>query len=304
MLSPRDLPLLPVFVAVATTGSFTAAARELRLAKSVVSQHVRTLEERCGVRLMERSTRSLHLTQVGEQVLDAAKDVLASVRSLEEVVLGHSQAATGTLRVTLPLDPALSAMIAPIAAALTRQHADLKVDLLFDDAVRDLVQGGFDVALRLGSLSESSYVVRRLAAEPEIAVASPGVIDEHGDAETPQDLAGAPWVVHSGLPIRSSWTFRSAKGDKAQVSVRVTTSANTVIALRDLLLAGAGFGLVPFHVVAADLASGRLRHVCPGWFTKKLSLHALLPARTSPPRVRLFLDRLVIAAKGLGFAPA
>ena len=149
MISARDWPLLPVFVAVADAGSFTAAARELGLAKSVASVHVRTLEERCGVRLMERSTRRLHLTQVGERVLDAAREVLASVRSLEQVVEGHRDAPTGTLRVTLPLDPSLSAMIAPIAAALTREHAALKVDLAFDDAVHDLVDEGFDVALRL-----------------------------------------------------------------------------------------------------------------------------------------------------------
>ena len=104
MFSPRDLPLLPVFVAVANCGSFTAAARELRLAKSVVSLHIRTLEERCGVRLIERSTRRLHLTQIGEQVLDAANEVVASVRSLEQVVEGHREHPTGTLRITLPLD--------------------------------------------------------------------------------------------------------------------------------------------------------------------------------------------------------
>ena len=304
MLSPRDLPLLPVFVAVANTGSFTAAGRKLGLAKSVVSQHVRTLEARCGVRLMERSTRSVHLTQIGELVLDAAMEVLASVRSLDEVVDGHRQAATGTLRVTLPLDPSLSAMIAPIAAALTRQHTGLKVDLLFDDAVRDLVHDGFDVALRLGPVLASSYIVRRLGLEPEIAVASPALLDERGAPKVPRDLGGAPWVIHSGLPVRSSCTFRSARGEKAQVSVKVIASTNTVVALRDLLVAGTGFGLLPHHVVRDDLAAGRLRHVCPGWVTKKLTLHALLPARQSPPRVRLFLDRLIVAAKGLGFDPA
>jgi DNA-binding transcriptional LysR family regulator len=304
MLSARDLPLLPVFVAVADAGSFTAAARELGLAKSVVSQHIRTLEARCGLRLMERSTRSLHLTQVGALVLDAAKDVLASVRSLESVVEGQRESATGTLRVTLPLDLSLSAMVAPIAAALMRQHAALKVDLLFDDAVRDLVREGLDVALRLGPVHESSYIVRRLAAEPEIAVVSPAVMDEWGEVKSPPDLGGAPWVVHSGLRVRSSVTFRSPRGDKAQVSVRGTASTNTVIALRDLLVAGAGFGLLPFHVVRDDLAAGRLCHVCPGWVTKKLVLHALFPARQIPPRVRLFLDRLVEGAQGLGFEPA
>src|SRR5437870_4668570 len=121
MLAPRDLPLLPVFAAVASAGSFTAAGRALGLAKSLVSQHIRTLEERCGVRLIERSTRRLRLTQVGAQVLEAANAVQDSVRSLEQAVAGHRAAPTGTLRVMLPLDPALSAMAGPIGAALLRQ---------------------------------------------------------------------------------------------------------------------------------------------------------------------------------------
>lgn len=304
MLSPRDLPLLPVFVAVADAGSFTAAARQLGLAKSVVSQHVRTLEERCGVSLMIRSTRSLRLTQVGEQALDAAKDVLASVRAIEEIAEGHRAAPTGTLRVTLSFDPSLSSTIASIVAALTRQYATVKVDLLFDDAVHNLVREGFDVALRLGSVVESSHVVRRLACEPEVIVASSGVLDEIANVRTPRDLDGARWVIHSGLPMRSSLTFRSLRGDKAQVVVKVTASTNTAVALRDLLLAGVGFGLLPLHVVREDLAAGRLQHVCPGWFSRKLTLHALLPGRQSPPRVRVFLDRLASAAKGLGFEPA
>lgn len=303
MLSARDLPLVPVFVAVADCGSFTAAAKILGLAKSVVSEHVRTLEERCGVRLMERSTRSLHLTQVGEQVLDAAKDVLASVRALEQVVEGHRSAPSGTLRVTLPHDPLLSAMVAPIAASLARQHPALSVELLLDDAVHDLVQEGLDVALRLGSMSESSYVVRRLASEPEIIVASPLVLERYGSVATPRDLGGAAWVVHSGLKVRSSRTFRSVRGEKAQVSVKVAATTNTQVALRDLLLAGAGFGIAPLHSVREDIRAGRLEHVCAGWIHRKLFLHALLPTRQSPPRVRLFLAQLPGAASRLGFEP-
>jgi molybdenum-dependent DNA-binding transcriptional regulator ModE len=167
MLAPRDLPLLPVFVAVATAGSFTAAGRELGLAKSVVSQHIGTLEERCGVRLLERSTRRLSLTQVGAQVLDAANEVLASVRSLEQIVEGHHEVPTGTVRVTLPIDPALLAMISPLVAALARQYESLKVELNFDDAIHDLVAEGLDVAIRLGLLRESSYVVHKLGPEDD-----------------------------------------------------------------------------------------------------------------------------------------
>jgi DNA-binding transcriptional LysR family regulator len=301
LLAPRDLPLVPVFVAVADCGSFTAAARRLGLAKSVVSEHVRTLEARCGVRLLERSTRRLRLTQVGEQVLDAAKTVLASVRSLEQVVAGHRDAPTGTLRVTLPHDPLLSAMVAPIAASLTRQHPDLNVELVLDDAIHDLVEEGFDVGLRLGAVTESSYIVRRLASEPEIIVASPLVMDQHDDVSSPRDLAGAPWVVHTGLPVRSSRTFRSQRGEKAQVGVKVAATTNTQVALRDLLVAGAGFGIAPLHSVRDDISAGRLEHVCPGWTHRKLFLYALLPTRQSPPRVRLFLAQLPAAASQLGF---
>jgi DNA-binding transcriptional LysR family regulator len=303
MISPRDLPLLPVFVAVASLGSFTAAARELRLAKSVVSKHVATLEERCGVRLMERSTRRLRLTQIGEQVFDVAQQVLASVRTLEQVVEGNREAPSGTLRVTLPLDPWLSAMVAPVAAGLVRGHPSLKVELVVDDAIRDLVAEGLDVALRLGTLRESSYVVRRLGSEQEIVVAAAGVFDELAALKNPRGLGSVPWVVHSALRVPSSWSLRTEGGEKAQVNVRVIASTNTVIAMRDLLLAGAGVGLLPAHTVREDLKTGRLLRVCPGWYHRRLSLHALLPTKHSPPRVRLFLAALAAATRPLGFAP-
>ena len=302
MLAPRDLPLLPVFVAVASTGSFTAAAKELRLAKSVVSEHVRTLEQRCGVRLMERSTRRLHLTQIGEQVLEAAEGVLSSVRSLEQVVEGQRELPSGTLRVTLPLDPRLSAIVAPIAASLTQQYAALKVDLVFEDQRVDLVEGGLDIALRLGALAESSYVVKRLGSESDIIVASPAVLAEFPELVEPRQLAKAPWVAHSGLPMRSTWPFRSERGERTQVSVSVRTTTNNVVSMRDLLLSGAGFGVLPAHVVHDDLKSGRLRHVCPNWYQRRILLHALLPTRHSPPRVRVFLSAVAAAVRPLGFS--
>lgn len=302
MLAPRDLPLLPIFVAVAEAGSFTTAARKLGLAKSVVSLHVRTLEDRCGVRLMERSTRRLRLTQVGEHVLEAARAALGSVRALEQIVQGHRDAPTGVLRVTVPLDSSLSAMLAPIAASLIHQHPDLRVDLSFDDRVADLIKDRFDVAVRLGAMPSSSYVVRRLGSEPEIIVASPQTIERWIEVQTPDRLSGAPWVVHSGLPVRSAWTFRSSRSAKqVQATVKVAAGANTVFALRDLLVASAGFGLLPFHVVRGDIEEGRLLHVCPDWSSRKLILHALLPTRKPPPRVSVFLARLSEAAPHLGF---
>ena len=180
----------------------------------------------------------------------------------------------------------------------------MKVDLLLDDAVHDLVEEGLDLALRLGSIAESSYVVRRLGSEHEIIVAADSVIDAHGEIAHPRHLGNAPWVAHAGLGVRSTWTFRSERSEKAQVGVDVKATTNAALALRDLLLAGAGFGVLPRHMVREDLRSGRLREVCPGWFHRRLWLHALLPTRQTPPRVRAFLTSLTGAIQPVGFEPA
>jgi DNA-binding transcriptional LysR family regulator len=302
MFGARDLPLVPVFVAIATRGSFTAAARELGLGKSVVSQHLRTLEQHCGLRLMERSTRRLRLTQAGQRVLDAAQEIMASVRSLEQVVEGQHARPTGTLRVSMLLDPILAAVVAPVAAQLISQNPGLKVELDLDDAPHDLVGEGLDLALRLGALAESSYVVRKLGSEPEVIVASPPLL-EGAAVEHPRQLNGRAWAVHTALQARSTWTLRSTKNEKCQVSVDVRATTNTALGLRSLLLAGAGFGVLPSHMVRQDIDEGRLVHVCAGWHHRRVTLQALLPTRHTPPRVRAFLGVLVAAVRPLGFEP-
>jgi DNA-binding transcriptional LysR family regulator len=301
MISARDFPLLPVFVAVASTGSFTRAAHQLGLGKSVVSQHVKTLEERCAAQLIERSTRRLRLTPVGEQVLDAAHQVLASFRSLEQLLESQKERPTGTLRVTCPLDVGLSSLVSTVASALLARHPELKLELVFDDAVHDLLDEKLDVALRLNTLAQASYVVRRLGSVPEVIVASPVVLDALDGAEHPAGLAGAPWLAHAGLRPRSTWTFRSDDGERAQVRVDLRALANTSLALRDLLLAGAGLAVLPLHMVGDDLKAGRLRRACPAWTHRRLSLHAVLPTRGPPPRVRAFLTAIAAEVESAGF---
>jgi DNA-binding transcriptional LysR family regulator len=292
-----------VFVAVARQGSFTAAAGSLGLTKSVVSQHVRTLEERCGVRLFERTTRTLHLTQVGEQVLEAASEMMLAVQAIEQVVEAHRDTPRGTLRVTLPLDPGILEAVGAVTTRLLRQHPSLKVNLDFDDEMRDLVQDGFDVALRLGEMRESSLVVRRLGSEPEILAVNPAALAGRAAPGHPRDLGVLPWLVHSAQRPRSSWVFRLENDEEAQVTLDAAVSVSTVIAMRSLLLHGAGIGLVPRHMIHDDLRSGRLLQVCPGWFRRRIWLHALLPTRRPPPRVRVFLDQLAGVAASSGFDP-
>ncbi len=300
MFGVRDLPLLPVFAAVVRCGSFTAAARELGLAKSVVSQHVRTLEERCGARLIERTTRRLRVTQLGEQVLAAAAAVVDSVREVGRVLEAHAEAPSGTLRVTAPHD--LGRLVAtPAAARLALAHPALRIDLTFDDAPREVIAEGFDVALRLGPMRASSLVVRRLGSEPEIIVGSPALAARYLDAARPGELRDAPWVAHSLLARRRVWAFRSELGDVDEIAVEPRALASASAPVCDLVIAGVGFAALAQHVVARDVAVGRLQRVCPGWFRNVLSLHALLPARQAPPRVRLFLSHATDLIGELGF---
>jgi DNA-binding transcriptional LysR family regulator len=297
MLQPRDLPLLPVFVAVVGHGSFTAAARELGLAKSVVSQHVRALEARCGVRLLERTTRSVRITQIGEQVLEQARAVMASVRSLDDVLQSHRDAPSGTLRVTAPQE--LGVAVAAVGAQLCRAHSALTFDLLVDDSKRDLVADRIDVAIRIGPPEASSYIRRRIGVEPEILVASPALAGAYPDLAQPRQLQGAPWIAHSMLRPRGTWVFVTASGARQQIDVALRVSASATDAVIAACRAGAGFAVLPRHMVAAEIAGGGLVQVCPTWFRRNVTLHALLPSRQPPPRASLFLTALTEALRPL-----
>lgn len=191
------MPLLPVFVAVATLGSFTGAAKQMRLTKSVVSHHERTLEARLGVRLLERTTRQLHLTQVGEQVFEAAREVLLAVRGLDRVVEETQGDPSGTLRISAPHEPGFSSLVVPVCAKLMSLYPRLRVEVVFDDAIHDLVADGLDVALRLGPLTSSGNIVRRLGEDEEVIVARASLVQERPSVTRPSDLVGAPWVCHS-----------------------------------------------------------------------------------------------------------
>lgn len=279
MLKPRDLPLLSVFMAVARQGSFTAAARELGMPKSVVSENVKVLEQRCGVRLLERSTRRLALTEVGARVLESA-------RRIEEVT--HELAATledgrgpgGTLRVAATHDLA-ARLVAPVAAELVTTYPGLRVEIVADDATHDLIEGRYDLAVRLGSPRDSSYVLKRLATIDEPIVAAPAVAERHRGASRPRDLRDAPWIRHA-LISGDVMAFTGPRGQKDELEPTIRAQANTGYGVLALLVCGAGLGVLPRYLVADELAKGTLVRVCPPWVWKRVELYALLPSRGSP----------------------
>lgn len=295
MSGSRELPLLVAFAAVVRRGSFTAAARELGLAKSTVSEQIRALEERCGVRLLERSTRSVRPTQVGEQVMVTAAAVADAARALDATLEAHRDLPVGVLRVasTQDLGPRL---VAPIVARMAAQHPGLRVELVSDDGSRDLVAEGFDLAVRLGAPKLQGRVVVRLARVAEPIVGAPALADAWAQARRPRDLRGAPWVHHSLLAGTEVMTFVGPRAAREEVAVVRRAQANSGEGVRALLLHGAGLGVLPEYFVAEDLRVGALVRVCPEWIWKSVTIYAELPStRQRPRRVQLFLDALKLA---------
>ena len=239
------------------------------------------------------------------QVLEAAREALGSVRSIQAIVEGHHEMPTGVLRVTAPPDLEAASVIAPVAATLMRRYPELRVELDFDATTRDLVAHGFDLALRLGPLRTSSYVARRIGVETEILVASPSLVATRGTVEEPRELKEAPWIASGAVGPRpgGAWTFRSHDPRQANqaIPVDVRASANSVNGMRAFLYEGIGYGILPAHMTRADIEAGRLVHICPKWYGRRIAFHALMPTRKPPPRVRVFLSALEIALVPFGF---
>lgn len=280
MLTAADGPLLAALACVVRHGSFTAAAVELKLSKSAVSARVRQLEERAGVTLLERTTRKVRLTEAGAEVLDAVhrvEDALSRVsRELEEA----RREPTGLLRVstTNDLGPLL---VGPAAARFVAAHPRVRVEVLAEDAQRDLIDARIDLAVRLGAPKSSSFVARRLAVLEEPIVAAPQVAERLGKVERPRDLAGAPWVRHSLLGSQSM-RFSGPDGAHEELNPTVRAEANTGPTILSLLLHGAGVGVLPEHALHEHLRAGRLVRLCAPWIWKSVELYALTPSRANP----------------------
>ena len=291
MLTVDEAPLLRVFAAVARLGSFTAAAVELKLSKSMVSERVKYLESLCGASLLERTTRRVRLTEEGAEVLEVAERVEGALNLLARGLDARRSEPSGALRVatTSDLGPLL---VAPVVARFVREYPKVTVEVLADDAPRDLIESRVDVAVRMGAPRDSSFVVRRLASMREPIVAAPIVAEELGVVARPRELADAPWVRHS-LMAKPTMRFEGPHGAVDEVTVRARVEANSGSAVLGLALHGAGVCVLPEHLVAEPLREGRLVTLCPGWVWKRLSLYALTPSRPSQrPALKAFLAML------------
>lgn len=279
MLSVSEGPLLIAFATVVRVGSFSAAAKQLKLSKSVLSDRVQKLEALCGTRLLERTTRRMRLTDAGQEVLAAATRIEDALGQLASSLDARRVEPSGVLRVSTTVDLG-ALLVGPAVARFVAQHPKVRVEIVSSDAPLDMLAERIDVAVRLGSPKASSFVVRKLAVFCEPIVAAPDLADTLGRVSRPRHVAAAPWVRHS-LVAGRSLRFCGPGSAREEISPRIVAEANSGATLLSLLLSGVGVGVLPEHALREHLQSGRLVRLCPGWIWRKVALYALMPSGSS-----------------------
>ncbi len=284
-----DLNDILVFTKVVQAGSFIGASRELGMPKSTVSRKVSELEERLGARLLQRTTRTLSLTDVGRTYYQHAARVVAEVEEAERAVTQMQETPRGLLRVTIPLN---FGVLGPIVAAFMGRYPEVQLELVGLDRVVDLVEEGFDVAIRAGALRDSSLVARSIGTLKSFVVASPTFLRRHGTPKNPEDLQRFDCVVFGAGSDRTSWTL-SRDGKTTTVEVKPRLIVNDFEFLDEAARTGLGIAVLPVFRCIEDLRTKKLRRVLPEWCAREVPLHAVYPStRHLSPKVKAFLDHL------------
>lgn len=281
---------LKLFVRLASTHNISVAGQELGLSPAVASSHISKLEKALGVRLVHRTTRKVSLTQEGEAFLPHAEDVLASVDMAKSAVGAGSITPTGTLRVTAPASFG-RLHLTPALKGFMQRYPEIMIDLRFSDSVIDLIDGGFDIAIRNAELKDSTLVARRLANDKRVLCASPAYISEHGTPQHPEELNRHQCLILSGL---DHWSFRSSAGPMT-IKARGRLRTDNGDAMRDATVAGLGISINSTWSVYQHLKSGQLVEVLEHYpLISDTAIWAVYPSsRQVAPKVRAFIDYLV-----------
>ncbi|MES2674093.1 MAG: LysR family transcriptional regulator [Pseudomonadota bacterium] len=290
-LSAVNLNRLVVFVAVVETGSITAAATRLGLAKTMVSTHIQKLEAEIGSHLLVRTTRRLHLTEAGSLFYESCQKILLDTEHAIAQASSNTRQLRGKLRISTPIDYGAS-VIAPLAAELVKQHPELRIEILSSDERTDMVSGGIDVAIRIGRLTDSSHRAALITYFDDWLVAPPALL-LNGKPESPADLEGFPFVGLSVLPNPNYWTFTQAGKPSETVRFTASVMANTASAVKAAVLAGAGLMVHPDFFVKEDVAAGRLVRLLPEWKLPSGGVYAVYPQSTQPSqKVSVLIEAL------------
>lgn len=286
-----NLQRTAMFVAVADTGSFTAAAEAMGLTKAVVSFNIRQLEDELGVTLLLRSTRRLTLTEAGRLFHQRSVALLKDAERLKDDVRANHAGLTGELRITTTPEYG-SQVVVPLLAEFSQQHPDLRVRHVSSSLHADLISERFDVAIRLGTLADSRYHAALITQFTIFPVATPGWLRNH-PVESLEQLAKADWIIHERLASPLRWQVNDASGEPATLEIKKAPRlfADSAQALMAFALAGSGVALLPEWLVRNALDAGKLVSVLPGYRFARQGIYAVYPdAQHVPAKVRTFID--------------
>ncbi|MEO0980385.1 MAG: LysR family transcriptional regulator [Pseudomonadota bacterium] len=280
------------FIQVVDSNGFSAAAREMGRSKALVSKYVGELEDELGVRLLNRTTRQVSLTEVGEAYYKEAAEILQRIDDLQASVQSSHQEVRGRLRVSAPRSMGDDMLNKPMMQFLA-QYPDIRLDLRLEDRFVDLVEEGFDLAIRVTQLEDSSLIARKIAPFRTVVCATADVIKKHGAPKVPADLSARPCIIDTNYRYKQNWAFE-ANGERLSVSVNGPLEVNSASAAREAALADLGFLRTPLFFVADDVREGDLVVLLEEFEEPQRGIYAVYPHRRHlSAKVRAFVDFLV-----------
>ncbi|MDD2867138.1 LysR family transcriptional regulator [Neomegalonema sp.] len=286
-----NLQTMRAFAAVVEAGSFTAAAEQLRLTKGVVSKQVSQLEGRLGVRLLNRTTRSVSLTEFGQAYYERVARILTDIEDLESAAQERQTEPRGRLRLTAP-QVFGDMFVAPVVRRYLELYPETTVELILADRFVSLVEEGFDLAVRIAEPPDSSLIARKIRPVRHVTCASPAYLGRRGTPHQPRDLRDHDCVIDLNGRTPRTWRYR-ANGEPLTVNVNGRAAVNSAAAARGMALEGLGIALIPDFIVAADLAAGSLVELFAENHAYDSAVYTIYPhARHLAPKVRRFIDLL------------
>jgi DNA-binding transcriptional LysR family regulator len=288
----QDLARIRAFVQVFDSGGFSAAARQHGRSKALLSKYVTDLEDYLGVRLMNRTTRKLSLTEAGETYYREASQLLQQLDDLDASITDQSVKPRGLVRVSAPRNLG-ETTLAPAIFAFMAKNPMVTIDLRLEDRFVDLVEEGIDVALRVSVLSDSSLISRKIVELRQMVYASPDFLAEHGTPESCDALKNLPCIIDTNMPNHTNWRFIQ-KGRPVTVHVSGPARVNSPVASMQAAAAGLGFAVLPSYLAGPMVSAGKLVAVLEQEMPEAPSLRAVYPHRRHlAGKVRALIDHLI-----------
>jgi len=293
------IELMQTFIRIVEAGSLSAAAQQMGTSQPTVSRRLQTLERTLGIKLLQRSTHVMKLTEDGERCFAHAKALLDDWHAMEDDLRGTAHTPRGTLRVVAPHAFGQDQLIVPLMDYL-RRHADVSVDWMLHDRRPDFIAEGIDCAIQVGGVEDPSVVAIRLAEVPRIVLASPALMADRPLPEHAQDLQHLPWLALSTFYRNDVTLTHQHTGEASTFAITPRLATDSLYALRSAALSGLGACIASAWIVDEEVRRGNLLHLVPTWQAAPLPVYLVYPhARFYPARLRLFLEAMRGAMPGL-----